>query len=173
MVIINGDAVRLRPIERSDVERWRTWINDPEIAGYLDRVLPVTSAEHEAFFERAVIGNDTAVWYAIEDAAGQYVGNVWLWNVNGRHRSAELRIVIGERSAWGTGIGRASIEALTTYAFDSLGLHKVYAYVMARNPRAVKSFERAGYVREALLHDEVFWNGVFEDVHRLYKLGPQ
>ncbi len=170
---MEGEKTRLRPLDRADLAAWQRWVNDPEIAGYLDRVLPVSMPEHESFFESAVIGNAHAVWYAIEaKRSGRYIGNVWLWNMSSRHRNAELRILVGERDEWGSGSGSEAIDALTAFAFDKLGLHKVYAYVMARNPRAKRSFEKCGFQSEARLIDDVFWEGVFEDVHRMYRLRP-
>lgn len=168
MTRLSDVGVVLRAIEESDFQPWREWINDPEIAGYLDRALPVTAAEHEHFIERVVVGNTSAVWFAID--AGdprRYVGNVWLWAIHQRHRTAEVRIVVGERSAWGAGVGTSALRLITSYAFDTLGLEKLYAYTMERNPRAARSFVKAGYSIEAQLNNEVFWDGKRENVVRL------
>ena len=165
---LQGSNVVLRPLEPADLERWRAWVNDPEIAAYLDRVLPVSRPEHERFFELAVIGNQRAVWFALENPAAKnaYIGNVWLWDIDQRHRRAEVRILIGERSAWGTGAGSQALTLLSNYAFSKLGLHKLYAYVHARNPRAAHVFEKAGYVQEACLKEEAFWDGAYQDIFR-------
>lgn len=163
-----GQHIELGPIERAHLDRWREWVNDSEIASLLDRVLPVTSDEHERFFERAVVNNRNAVWFAITRSSDlAYVGNVWLWNINERHRSAEVRILIGDKSAWGSGIGSEALSLIGKYAGDSLGLHKLYAYVMERNSRARAAFERAGYTVEALLKEEYFWDGHFTNAWRL------
>jgi RimJ/RimL family protein N-acetyltransferase len=172
--LVQGGVV-LRAIERADLSMWREWINDAEIAAYLDRALPVTEPEHEDFFEKSVIGNSGAVWFAIE--AGEpkhYVGNIWLWAIHHRHRTAELRIIIGDRSVWGSGVGSTAIGLITAYAFRTLGLEKIYAYTMNRNPRAARSFEKAGWSVEAKLRGEVFWDGKREDVfrHACWKDGP-
>jgi len=169
--VIEGERVRLRAIERADLPRWREWINDPEIAAFVDRILPVTQPEHESFFETAVMNNPSAVWFAIEDKAkGEYVGNVWLWNIDTRNRRAEVRIIVGERRCWGGGYGSEALALLARYAFDKAGLHKVYAFVMERNPRARAAFHKAGFLDEARLVGEAFWDGTFHDVWRLYRL---
>ncbi|MDE2571909.1 MAG: GNAT family N-acetyltransferase [bacterium] len=169
--MITGRRVRLRALERSDLELWREWINDPEIAAMLDRVLPVSPPEHERFFERCVIGNEHAVWFGIEDAeTRRYIGNVWLWNIDNRHRRAEVRTFIGERSAWGSGAGSEGLSLIAVYAFQQLGLHKVFAYVMARNPRGRRALMKAGYHEEARLVGEAFWDGQFQDVWRMARL---
>ncbi len=165
---LEGRTVILRPIDPADLERWRAWVNDPEIAGFLDRALPVSGPEHEHFFETMVIGNPRAVWFALErpGAPDDYIGNVWLWDLDARHRRAEVRILIGDRSAWGTGAGTEALQILAGYAFEKLGIQKLYAYVHARNPRAARSFVKAGYIEEARHAREAFWDGQFQDILR-------
>lgn len=164
--MLQGERVTLKPFAEHYLERSRQWVNDAEIAGLLDRVLPVTVEEQALFYRRAIVENRSAVWFAVFQRE-EHIGNCWLWDIKTRHRNAELRIVIGERSAWGTGAGTEAIALLTDYAHQSLGLHKVYAYVMQRNPRARAAFQKSGYALEADLRDEVFWNGRFEGVWRL------
>lgn len=172
--MIPGTIVSLVALEREHIETWRRWVNDPEIAAFVDRVLPVTEFEHERFFERYVQDNPSAVWFGIRsEKLGRYVGNVWLWNINPRHRNAELRILIGDREAWGSGAGTEAIKLLSVHAFAQMGLHKVYAYVMARNPRAKTAFEKAGYLQEAILREECFWDGTFSDVSRMSRFAAE
>ena len=40
------------------------------------------------------------------------------------------------------------------YAFEQLGLHRVYAYVLAFNPPARRAFEKAGFALEGTLRDD-------------------
>jgi len=163
--MFSGTSLALEPLDTQHLEQWRAWINDGETASYLDRVLPVTLAEHEAFYQTAVVENRAAVWFALRTCdEGRYVGNVWLWNIHTRHRKAEVRILIGDKACLGKQYGREAIALLANYAFDKLGLHKLYAYVMGYNPRAVSSFQAAGFGIEATLKDEVYADGVFHDV---------
>lgn len=162
---LTDGVVSLRAIERRDLEAWRTWVNDPEIGAMLDRVLPVSDAEHEVFFEKAVIGNAGAIWFAIETHdEKRHIGNVWLWNINQRHRNAEVRIVIGIPTS---GAGTRALDLIAAYSFEHTGLHKLYAYVMERNPRALRSFQKARFAEEAVLREEVVWKNGFENVYRL------
>ncbi|MDQ2681308.1 MAG: GNAT family N-acetyltransferase [Candidatus Eremiobacteraeota bacterium] len=167
----SGGSIRLRPVERKDLELWRDWINRDEIMAGLDRALPVTQAEHERFFERNVVGNDRAVWFAIEAVdSADFIGIIWLWDVDWRHRRGEVRVFIGEPTSAGKHYGRAAIDAASTFAFRTLGLHKLYAYVHARNGRSRAAFESAGFRLEATLEKEAFWDGGFFDVWRVCRL---
>lgn len=165
-----GALVRLRALQPDDTSNWLAWINDPDVMDGLDRAVPVTAEQHAEYIRKNVVQNDAAVWYAIEDAVkGEHIGIVWLWDIHRRHRRAEVRIVIAPAYA-GHGYGTASLNQVAQYAFDTLGLHKLYAYVHERNDRSRRAFERAGFQQEAVLRAEAFWNGGFRDVFRLARL---
>jgi len=168
--MMRGKIVSLRPLERIHLENTRTWANDRELMRVLDRAQPVSADEHQAWFEELKNYNDR-VYFAIETIVDvRHVGNIWLWNITPRHRKAELRIVIGDRAHQERGAGTEAISLLCDYAFASLGLHKVYAYVLAINPRARRAFEKAGFVVEGTLRDDRWVDDKPTDVYLLGKL---
>lgn len=167
-----GEAVTLRPLGREHLEKTRAWANDPDLMRLLGRERAVTEAEHGEWFERVVRGRDDCAYFAVEaNEGGAHIGNVWLWDIDARHRRAELRIVIGEPGRTGRGAGTEAISLLCDYAFRRLGLHRVYAYVLAFNPRARRSFEKAGFVLEGTLREDRWAGDGYTDVYLLGKLG--
>ncbi len=150
--------VRLVPLDRRHLNSTREWANDPQLMRLLDRQHPVSVEEHEVWFNTVVQGDD-CVYFAIETLdASAHVVNVWLWNIDPRHRKAELRIAIGNESARGQGFGSEAIGLACRYGFDDLGLHRIYAYVLALNPPALRAFARAGFSVEGTLRDDR-WTG--------------
>lgn len=163
-------AVTLVPLGRQHLARTRTWANDPVIMRLMDRSSPVSDAEHEAWFATVVPRGDCA-YFAIERATEpHHVGNVWLWAIDHRHRKAELRVVVGEPSARGAGVGRTAIDLAVRYAFDELSLHRVYAFVLAHNPAARRAFEAAGFGVEGTLRDDRRVGDGFVDAWLLARL---
>lgn len=149
-----GELVRLRTFEPDDAERYRAWVNDPEVARLIDRAGPVTQAEHEAWY-RALVASSSAVVFAVDRLSdGAFIGVVWLYDIDQRHRRAEVRIVIGDKSAWGGGYGTDALRVLARIAFGPLRLEKLWADVLATNPRAAGAFERAGFRREGVLRGD-------------------
>ena len=69
-----------------------------------------------------------------------------------------MRVLIGDPTTTGGGAGSTAIDLMARHAFDTLGLHRVYAYVLAFNPRARRAFEKAGFVLEGMLKDDR-WDG--------------
>ena len=104
---------------------------------------------------------------------GLYLGNVWLHNIHWVNRNAELRILLGAEGLQGKGYGTRACRLLLRFAFEKLGLHKVYLYVSAVNPRAGRAFEKAGFRKEGTLKDEFFIDGKFVDVERMGVLGTE
>ena len=127
-----------------------------------DRCRTPVPARHE---------RDDCVYFAIETVPAKlHVGNVWLWEIDFRHRKAELRIVIGESDWRGKGAGTEAIELLCLHAFQRLNLHKVYAYVLATNPGARRAFEKAGFEIEGTLKKDRWVDDHYTDVYILGRL---
>ncbi len=168
--MITGHTIVLRPFERRHMEETRAWANDPELMRLLDRARPISDVEHEKWFA-ALHDKTDCVYFAIETVKdARHIGNVWLWNIDSRHRRAELRILIGSHTDHGRGAGTEAISLLCGYAFERLNLHKVYAYVLGINERARHAFERAGFVLEGTLHEDRWVNDAYTDVYLLGKL---
>ena len=159
----------LQPFERRHLSRTRNWTNDPELARLVGRVRQVSEDEHERWFAELAGRTDTR-FFAIETADRGHVGNVWLADINTRDAKAEIRIVIGEPDCVGRGIGARAIDLAACHAFEVLGMHRVYAYVLAFNPRARKAFEKCGFVLEGVLREDRRSGGGYTDVFVLAKV---
>jgi RimJ/RimL family protein N-acetyltransferase len=169
--MIRGEIVSLCPFERRHLEVTRAWSNHPQLMRLLGRSQVVSEDEHERWFA-SLGGRVDCAYFAIEtNVDAKHVGNIWLWDVEPRHRKAELRIVIGDQTHLGHGAGSEAISLLCKYAFTSLNLHKVYAYVLGINPRALRAFEKAGFLVEGTLREDRRLDEGFIDVYFLGKLG--
>jgi RimJ/RimL family protein N-acetyltransferase len=162
----DGRLVRLRPFEWSDAERYRSWVNDAEIAALVDRVRPVTLGEHRRWYEKLTTSESSLV-FAVEDRRKKtLLGCVWLHGIDWRHRRAELRIVLGATARERAGRGTDAIRTLCRVGFECLNLAKIYAEVLAANVRACRAFEAAGFEREGVLRHDRFVDGESRDVVR-------
>ena len=163
--------ILLKPLDRRHLSKTLEWANHPEFTRLMDRAFPISDIEHEAWFSRLHERKQNIVYFAIETVEGsRHIGNVWLWNIDWLHRKAEVSIVIGDADFSGRGVGTEAINLVTAYAFERLNLHKVYAHVLAINPRARRAFEKAGFVLEGTLQKDLWLEMSYVDVHLLAKL---
>jgi len=162
-----GQHTKLRPFELEDANIYKDWINSSEIMHLVDRVLPVTNLNHNTWYEN-IITNPSNVIFAIETLdTPTFIGCVWLYAINQRHRNAEIRIIIGHKDFRGKGLGVDSLQTIVKFAFDHLNLHKVYAFTLAHNKKAQMSFKKAGFAVEGTLKQECFIQGKYMDMVRL------
>jgi RimJ/RimL family protein N-acetyltransferase len=160
-------GVVLAPFEKRHLAETLRWTNDPELARLLDRPRRIDEDEHARWFDSLPSRSDT-VFFAIEED-GRHVGNVWLAALDRRHRKAEVRIVLGS-TAVNRGCGTRAIELIADHAFTAMGLNRVYAFVLAFNPRARRAFEKAQFVLEGTLREDRFNGGEFVDTFVLGRL---
>jgi RimJ/RimL family protein N-acetyltransferase len=99
-----------------------------------------------------------------------HIGNVWLWDIDPRNQKADLRVLVRDRGARGSRLGPEAIVKLCRDALESLGLHRIYAYVLGINPSACLAFERAGFAHEGTLRDDRWASGRFIDSDLLARL---
>jgi RimJ/RimL family protein N-acetyltransferase len=76
------------------------------------------------------------------------IGFVGLGGVQPNHGEAWVGIGLGERDCWGKGYGTEAMELVLRYAFTELNLRRVSLGVFEYNPRAYRSYEKAGFSYE-------------------------
>jgi len=96
-------------------------------------------------------------------ADGPLIGSAGLRDIDPEHLQAELGFWMG-REWWGQGYAREAAAAVIRFGFDSLGLNRICAHHMARNPAAGKVLQALGMLQEGLLRQRVRKWGVYEDV---------
>ena len=83
-------------------------------------------------------------------------------NVDPLHEHAELGYWIGE-SGWGQGICSEAAEQVIAFGFEELGLRRIHAHHLARNPASGRVMEKIGMKHEGTFRRHVKKWGVFED----------
>jgi len=99
------------------------------------------------------------------------IGAIGLDGVRWSNGDAFVGIGIGERGYWGKGYGTDAMRVILRFAFMELNLHRVSLDVFEYNPRAIRSYEKAGFkhegrVRQALHRDGRRWDVLFMGILR-------
>jgi RimJ/RimL family protein N-acetyltransferase len=134
--------ITLDSLRDEDSDALFRWINDEELVALSAVFRPVSRAEHDVWFADVRARDDVAIFAIRED--GRLVGSCQLLLDDDE---AELRVRIGEADARGRGLGTAAVEELVAYGFDTRGLRRIWLQVFATNARAIRSYEKAGFVR--------------------------
>jgi len=76
------------------------------------------------------------------------IGLIGLDGIQWVHGDAWVGIGLGEREYWGKGYGTDAMRILLRYAFEELNLHRLSLSVFEYNSRAIRSYEKVGFVIE-------------------------
>ena len=167
--MILGQRIRLRPIEKEDIPRYVKWLADEETRSYLGQPLPFGLVQEEHWFEHNLQAGEEQAWaidaQPMDMTIGpwDHIGSCGLQKINWRNRQGEVGIFIGAREYWGWGYGTDAMRTLLNWGFHTLNLNRIYLRVFADNPRAIRSYQKAGFVEEGRLRQDDFRNGVYRD----------
>ena len=162
---MNGILVRLRAYEKSDADALVRWFSDDEVTRWLGPMnVPISRAKQEKFIEMAAEAGDDAKYFAIETLDRKLVGDCGLGYIDWKCRKAEFFITIGEKQLWDKGFGTDALRIVARLAFDKMNLNRLWLTALVDNPRAVRCYEKCGFVREGLLRQESYVDGNYRDV---------
>jgi RimJ/RimL family protein N-acetyltransferase len=76
-------------------------------------------------------------------------------------RKAELGISIHDKALWSQGLGTDAVRLVLRYAFKELALNRVELTTDEENARAIRCYDKCGFVREGLLRQHRLVDGRF------------
>ena len=165
--MIYGERIRLRAIEREDLLRFVNWLNDPDVLQGLLIYLPLSLQDEEKWYENMMKRpmDEHPMVIEIQQAEGWLpIGNCGFMNIDWRCRSGEVGIFIGEKRLWNQGYGTDAMNLLLQHGFNTLNLNRVALDVFDTNLRAVRSYEKAGFVHEGRRRQAFFKDGKYVDI---------
>ncbi len=167
--LFTGKLVRLAALEpEKDAEAFARWSRDAEYSRLSDAApahpfLAKSIQEEMSKWEERENGITFVIHTLADDRT---IGFVELDGIAWTHGEAFVGIGIGERADWGRGYGTDAMRVLLRYAFTELNLHRLSLTVFEYNPRALRCYEKAGFVtegreRQCLSRDGRRWDQIF------------
>lgn len=89
------------------------------------------------------------------------IGYIGMWVESWASGEAWVGIGIGERDYWGKGYGTDAMQVILRYAFTELNLFRVSLAALGSNARAIRSYEKCGFVREGEVRDAARYDGQY------------
>lgn len=167
--VLRGRLVLLRTAEREDIPTFVRWLGDARTLRFLAMRAPIGEAMEERWFDRMLESHGRDSWFFVicrlEDE--RPIGSLSLFDVDPVNGAAGLGILVGEVELQGQGYGTDALLVLLDFAFGELRLERVWLDVYEFNKRAIRSYEKAGFVHEGRLRRARFQEGRFHDVLRM------
>ena len=162
-----GENIYLRPLCIEDSEGpYISWFNDEEVCrGNQHHTYPYTlddakefiltshDKKHEKLILAIILKNENI-----------HIGNISLHNINPIVKSAELSLIIGDKSYWGKGIGKEACKLICDHAFNSLNISRISCGTFEPNIGMIKIAQYLGMKKEGCRRNAAFKNGKYIDV---------
>lgn len=166
--VIENSKIYLRKMEYADTENIIKWRNSDFVREHFIYQALFTKESHERWIKTMVeTGKVDQLIICVKDdssMADMPIGSVYIRDIDLVHKKAEYGIFIGEENARGKGYGSMAASLMIEYCFKQLKLHKLFLRVFADNEQAIRSYEKAGFVKEAYLKDDVRIQGKYRDI---------
>ena len=156
---ISGVGIRPFDPDLDITKEYINWFYDPDVTRHNSHGLRHYSEEEM----RGHSHKKHSIVWAI-DYKNKHVGNVSLQNINHINRSAELSIIIGDKSTWRRGVGSVACGMVLKHGFAALGLNRIRAGTARSNIGMQKICVNIGMQQEGVLREGQFLHGVFVDV---------
>lgn len=163
---LTGNTIYLRGLEEKDIEGpWFQWFNDAEVCKYNSHaVFPNSVAAMKDFLARTKASKEEVVFAICDKKTDKHVGNVAWQKIDPLARSAEFAIVIGDREAWGKGVGAEAGKLMVEYAVSKLNLRRLHCGTHAENKAMRKLALKMGMREEGVRKEAGFKDGRYHDI---------
>ena len=161
----HGEKIQLAAVQREYLPQYIKWLNDWEIAQFLNPgvAVPFNLDDETEWYENRRKREGSYIFAVLTLEENKLIGNCGLHHVDFKNRSATFGIVIGDKDYWGNGYGTDATHTLLRFGFEELGLNRVELEVYDFNPRAIRTYEKAGFHRDGVHRQGLYRNGTFHD----------
>ena len=181
--MIRGRYTALRAIEESDLAQLLAWRNRPQLRRYFREFRELNSTQQRAWFDNKVNGDAGTRMFAIvdetegrllgesspgrllgENSKRRLLGACGLCYIDAVNRTADFSLYIGADDLYiDDRLAPDAAVTLIRYAFDELGLNRLWSEIYAFDVPKAAFFNRLGFALDGR-HRQTHWaEGTWHD----------
>jgi len=161
---LTGETVVLTQLDETYFETAWKALQEPETTRLTGTHTKFTPEQIRTWLAGRTGLDDRADYAIVRKSDRAHIGDLALTDIDKDNRSAAFRIALNGPEFFGMGYGTEATGLLLDYAFGAVGLHRVSLEVFDYNLRARRAYEKAGFVREGLQREALWWDGEWHDV---------
>jgi RimJ/RimL family protein N-acetyltransferase len=168
--MIKTDRLILKDHTKENLEKLNSWFNDKELSFYDDEE-PFTLQdldETEQYLVNKLISsgfnaNKNIIHIAIHTKEGSLIGYCMIALIDKHNKKCKIGLTIGEKSQWGNGYGKETLQTLIEYCFSFLGMNRITAEIFSMNKTSIRLFEGLGFKKEGTIRKSVLKKSEYVD----------
>jgi RimJ/RimL family protein N-acetyltransferase len=165
--LLVGQRIKLTSIMDKDISIIENWYNDADFLRYYDTVsaFPRVQIEINDMINEIKKSNDKYGFAIRDKESGNIVGTCGFENIQWNNSTATIYIGIGSTERRNKGIGKEALDLLLKFAFCELNLYKLQLTVIEYNEKAIKLYEKIGFIREGVYREFINRDGKRFDMY--------
>lgn len=160
-----AEQIYLQPMDVAFYDRqYLDWVNNGEIIDDMGTLfLPTTEEALQNYIKENTNKNNIAFFSIRYKENNDFIGTVKLGPIDWVHRKSLYGRFIGINKYRGQGIGTEVVRLILSYGFDRLNLQWIGAGMVADNIASIKSNEKAGLKKVAVIPNQLWYKGKYVD----------
>lgn len=163
--MIVGRCTALRAIEEGDLAQLLAWRNRPELRRFFREYRELNSTQQRQWFDARVNGDpSTRMFAVVHTDTDTLLGAAGLCYIDWVNRTADFSLYIGHEGLYiDTVLAPDAATAMIGYAFDELGLNRLWSEIYAFDTAKTRFFEQLGFSLDGR-HRQTHWaEGAWHD----------
>ena len=162
---LETERLYLRRVTKEDVNEIFALRSDQEVMKYIPRPLVKSDEDalaHIAMIDEKIDSNEGINWAITLKGNPKLIGIIGHYRIRPEHFRAEIGYMLLPEYQ-GKGIISEAIKEVVNYGFEVMKLHSIEAIIDPENFASEKVLQKNGFVKEAHLKENEFYDGRFLD----------
>jgi [ribosomal protein S5]-alanine N-acetyltransferase len=163
--VLESKNLILREITHNDVEEVFALRSNPDTMKYIPRPLAATqedALEHISMIQGKIETNEGINWAITQKGNPKLLGIIGHYRIRWEHFRSEIGYMLLPEYH-GKGIVPEAIQLIIDYGFNQMKMHSIEAIIDPDNQASARVLEKNGFVKEAHLKENEFYDGRFLD----------
>ena len=149
--------MHLRKLKTEDAPLMLEWMHDRSVVSHLGTDFSKKTLENCLSFIAASLQDEDNLHLAIADKDDTYMGTVSLKHIDRQAKNAEFAITV-RACAMGKGFSAYGMGEILRKGIEEIGLQDIYWCVSPKNERAVRFYDKHGYLRVTTVPRQILAN---------------
>jgi ribosomal-protein-alanine N-acetyltransferase len=159
--VLQGSCFRLRPPRQDDAAAMIAWFEDMEVTARVGRRFPLSLEEEQEWLRQTATDANSVYW--VIEYEERPIGGTSIVGIDWANGHGTTGTIIGDKTAWGKGIGGEVMRLRADFAFRELPLRKLQSGFLEGNEASRRAQAAAGYREVGRLQKQHFREGRWLD----------
>lgn len=160
---LESDRLYLRPLVSEDSDFYYSNMMNEEVRRLTGTQRIFTKQMIENYIEETQNESDRVHLLIVLKEEDLIIGEVALQDIDYVNRNSNIRVALFNEADFSKGFGTEALKLLLNYGFGVLNLHRIELNVYSYNARAIKAYEKLGFIQEGIQREVLYYNHQYHD----------